>query len=86
MGACSAIEDAAQMVEQLTSDKPLDQAIDAYVDQRRAKTREIEKGGRRRERMMMTANPVISRVRDWVLKRTPEDRLRQVAREMATGE
>jgi hypothetical protein len=35
---------------------------------------------------MMTSSPVIGRVRDWVLERTPEKRLRQVAAEMATGE
>ena len=46
----------------------------------------IEKRGRRNEWMMMTSSPVIGRVRDWVLERTPEKRLRQVAAEMATGE
>jgi FAD-dependent urate hydroxylase len=86
MGACSAIEDAAQLVEQLTSGKSLDDALTAYVESRRAKTYEIEKRGRRNEWMMMTSSPVIGRVRDWVLERTPEKRLRQVAAEMATGE
>jgi 2-polyprenyl-6-methoxyphenol hydroxylase-like FAD-dependent oxidoreductase len=86
MGACSAIEDAAQLVEQLTSNQSLDEALDAYVERRRAKTHEIEKRGRRNEWMMMTRSPVIARVRDWVLERAPEDRLRQIAAEMATGE
>ena len=86
MGACSAIEDAAQLVEQLTSSKPLDEAIASYVERRKAKTFEIEKRGRRNEWMMMTANPVVARVRDWVLERATEDRLRQIAAEMATGE
>jgi hypothetical protein len=36
--------------------------------------------------MMMTRSPVIGRVRDWVLERAPEKRLRQIAAEMATGE
>jgi FAD-dependent urate hydroxylase len=86
MGACSAIEDAAQLVEQLNSSKSLDDALTAYVERRRAKTYEIEKRGRRNEWMMMTRSPVIGRVRDWVLERTPEKGLRQVAAEMATGE
>lgn len=51
-----------------------------------AKTQVIEKRGRRNEWMMMTRSPVIARIRDWVLERSPEDRLRQVAAEMATGE
>jgi FAD-dependent urate hydroxylase len=86
MGACSAIEDAAQLVEQLTSSKPLDEALDSYVERRKAKTFEIEKRGRRNEWMMMTASPVIARVRDWLFERTPEKRLREIAAEMATGE
>jgi FAD-dependent urate hydroxylase len=86
MGACSAIEDAAQLVEQLTSKPSLDEALGAYVERRRAKTQEIEKRGRRNEWMMMTRSPAIARVRDWILERTPEDRLRQIAAEMATGE
>jgi FAD-dependent urate hydroxylase len=86
MGACSAIEDAAQLVEQLMSSKSLEEAIAAYVERRRAKTLEIEKRGRRNEWMMMTTSPVIGRIRDWVLERTPEDRLRRIATEMATGE
>jgi FAD-dependent urate hydroxylase len=86
MGACSAIEDAAQLVEQLTSSKPLEEAITAYVESRRAKTFEIEKRGRRNEWMMMTANPVVGRVRDWLFEHTPEDKLREIATEMATGE
>ena len=86
MGACSAIEDAAQLVEELTSSKPLDEAIASYVERRRAKTFEIEKRGRRNEWMMMTGNPVVARARDWILERAPEDRLRQIAAEMATGE
>jgi len=86
MGACSAIEDAAQLVEQLNSSNSLDDALTAYVERRRAKTYEIEKRGRRNEWMMMTRSPVIGRVRDWVLERTPEKGLRQVAAEMATGE
>ena len=86
MGACSAIEDAAQLVEQLTSSESLEEAIAAYVERRRAKTLEIEKRGRRNEWMMMTGSPVIGRIRDWVLERTPEDRLRRIAAEMATGE
>jgi 2-polyprenyl-6-methoxyphenol hydroxylase-like FAD-dependent oxidoreductase len=86
MGACSTIEDAAQLVEQLTSSKSLEEAIAAYVERRRAKTLEIEKRGRRNEWMMMTTSPVIGRIRDWVLERTPEDRLRRIATEMATGE
>jgi FAD-dependent urate hydroxylase len=86
MGACSAIEDAAQLVEQLTSDKSLDAGLSAYVEHRRAKTYEIEKRGRRNEWMMMTRSPVVRRVRDWVLERTPEKRLQQIATEMATGE
>jgi FAD-dependent urate hydroxylase len=86
MGACSAIEDAAQLVEQLTSTKPLEEALTAYVESRRAKTFEIEKRGRRNEWMMMTANPVVGRVRDWVLEHTPDDKLRGIATEMATGE
>jgi hypothetical protein len=36
--------------------------------------------------MRMIRSPVIARIRDWVLERSPEDRLRQVAAEMATGE
>jgi hypothetical protein len=36
--------------------------------------------------MMMTPSPVLGRVRDWLLERTPEKRLRQIAAEMATGE
>jgi FAD-dependent urate hydroxylase len=86
MGACSAIEDAAQLVEQLTSKPSLDEAIGAYVERRRAKTQEIEKRGRRNEWMMMTRSPALARIRDWILERTPEDRLRQIAAEMATGE
>jgi FAD-dependent urate hydroxylase len=86
MGACSAIEDAAQLVEQLMSSKSLEEAIAAYVERRRAKTLEIEKRGRRNEWMMMTTSPVIGRIRDWVLERTTEDRLRRIATEMATGE
>jgi FAD-dependent urate hydroxylase len=86
MGACSAIEDAAQLVEQLTSKPSLNEAIGAYVERRRAKTHEIEKRGRRNEWMMMTRSPAIARIRDWILERTPEDRLRQIAAEMATGE
>jgi hypothetical protein len=35
---------------------------------------------------MMTANPVVGRVRDWVFEHTPEDKLREIATEMATGE
>jgi FAD-dependent urate hydroxylase len=86
MGACSAIEDAAQLVEQLTSGKPLEDAVTAYAESRRAKTFEIEKRGRRNEWMMMTANPVVGSVRDWVLEHAPEDKLREIATEMATGE
>jgi FAD-dependent urate hydroxylase len=86
MGACSAIEDAAQLVEQLTSGRSLDDALSAYVERRRAKTYAIEKRGRRNEWMMMTPSPVLGRVRDWLLERTPEKRLRQIAAEMATGE
>jgi 2-polyprenyl-6-methoxyphenol hydroxylase-like FAD-dependent oxidoreductase len=86
MGACSAIEDAAQLVEQLTSNKPLDEALDSYVERRKAKTFEIEKRGRRNEWMMMAANPLVASIRDWVLKRTPDKKLREIATEMATGE
>jgi FAD-dependent urate hydroxylase len=86
MGACSAIEDAAQLAEQLTSDKSLDDALSTYVERRRAKTYEIEKRGRRNEWMMMTRSPVVGRIRDWVLEHAPEKRLREVAAEMATGE
>ncbi|MBV9195736.1 MAG: FAD-dependent monooxygenase [Solirubrobacterales bacterium] len=86
MGACSAIEDAAQLVEQLTSDKPLDLALDTYVEQRKTKTLEIEKRGRRNERMMMARNPLVTTIRDWVLQRTPDKKLREIATEMATGE
>jgi FAD-dependent urate hydroxylase len=86
MGACSAIEDAAQLVEQLTSTKPLDEALAGYVERRKGKTFEIEKRGRRNEWMMMTGNPVVARVRDWVFERAPDDKLRQIAAEMATGE
>jgi FAD-dependent urate hydroxylase len=42
MGACSAIEDAAQLVEQLTSGRSLDDALSAYIERRRAKTYAIE--------------------------------------------
>ena len=86
MGACSTIEDAAQLVEQLTSTSSVEDALSAYVESRRAKTFEIEKRGRRNEWMMMTANPVVGRVRDWMLEHAPEDKRREIATEMATGE
>jgi FAD-dependent urate hydroxylase len=86
MGACSAIEDAAQLVEVLGSDGAVDEALDAYVERRLAKTREIEKHGRRNERLMMTSNPLVEHARDWVLERTPVDKLREIAAGMATGE
>ena len=86
MGACSAIEDAAQLVEQLTSSKPLDEALDTYAERREAKTFDIEKRGRRNEWMMMTTNRLVARARDWLFERTPEKKLREIAAEMATGE
>ncbi|MBV9336712.1 MAG: hypothetical protein JO243_12560, partial [Solirubrobacterales bacterium] len=80
------IEDAAQLVEQLTSSKPLDEALDTYAERRKAKTFDIEKRGRRNEWMMMTTNRLVARARDWLFARTPEKKLREIAAEMATGE
>jgi FAD-dependent urate hydroxylase len=86
MGACSAIEDAAQLVELLCADGGVDEALDAYVERRLAKTREIEKHGRWNERLMMTSSPLVEHARDWVLERTPADKLREIAAGMASGE
>jgi FAD-dependent urate hydroxylase len=85
MGACSAIEDAAQLGELLASDA-VDEALDSYVERRLSKTRDIERHGRRNERLMMTSNPLVEHARDWVLERTPPDKLREIAAGMATGE
>jgi hypothetical protein len=35
---------------------------------------------------MMTSNPLVEHARDWVLERTPPDKLREIAAGMATGE
>jgi salicylate hydroxylase len=86
MGACSTIEDAAQLVELIGSSASLDDSLSAYTEKRKAKTRAIEKGGRRNEWMMMTTSPTLAHVRDWLFEHTPDDKLHSLATEMATGE
>lgn len=86
MGACSTIEDAAQLVELIGSSTSVDEALAASTEKRKAKTRAIEKGGRRNEWMMMTTSPTLAHVRDWLFEHTPEDKLHKLAAEMATGE
>lgn len=86
MGACSAIEDAAQIVERLTSSASLEDALTSYAERRRAKTFEIEKRGRRNEWVMMTANPIVGHLRDWLFEHASERKAREIAAGMATGE
>jgi 2-polyprenyl-6-methoxyphenol hydroxylase-like FAD-dependent oxidoreductase len=86
MGACSTIEDAAQLAEALESSPSVEEALDGYAERRKAKTRAIEKRGRVNEVMMLTPSPTLGRLRDWMLEQAGEDRQRKVATEMATGE
>jgi FAD-dependent urate hydroxylase len=86
MGACSAIEDAACLVELLDRSPSVPAALAAFQARREATARRIERTGRRNELMMMPPNVLAYRLRNAFLARTPDRRLLEIAAGMAGGE
>jgi 2-polyprenyl-6-methoxyphenol hydroxylase-like FAD-dependent oxidoreductase len=86
MGACSTIEDVGHLVRLLEESADLPTALAAFQREREGDVTAIEKTGRRNERMMMPANPLLYWARNEVLGHTPDEKLLQIAEEMTTAE
>jgi len=86
MGACSTIEDVADLVGRLESSESIDAALTGFQRDREGDVTRIEKTGRRNERMMMPTNSLLYWVRNEVLGHTPDEKLLEIAEGMTTGE
>jgi 2-polyprenyl-6-methoxyphenol hydroxylase-like FAD-dependent oxidoreductase len=86
MGACSTIEDVAQLTELLASEDDLDSALGAFQEHREGDVTRIEKTGRRNEKMMMPANGLLYWARNELFMHTPDDKLVEIAEGMTSGE
>lgn len=86
MGACMTIEDCRSLIDQLNSDTPLDQALAAYQDQRKAHDEGVVRHSRRMGKLSMLDSPITGWLRDQAFIHMPKDKMRAVAEEMAKGE
>jgi 2-polyprenyl-6-methoxyphenol hydroxylase-like FAD-dependent oxidoreductase len=85
MGACMAIEDAATLAR-LLIDSPWPQALPAYERERKRRAEDVVRHGRRMGHVTQLDSVVAIWLRDQLLAHMPEDKLHDVAREMASGE
>ncbi|MEA2702551.1 MAG: FAD-dependent urate hydroxylase [Actinomycetota bacterium] len=86
MGACMTIQDCDVLVGKLTSDAPLDEALAAYQQDRKAHDEEVVKHSLKMGKMQMMHSPLESWLRDEAFSHAPPDKMRSVAEAMATGE
>jgi FAD-dependent urate hydroxylase len=86
MGACMTIQDCRVLVELITSDTPLDQALTAYQDDRKRRDEATVRHSRRMGKLAMMHSPIVTWLRDEAFSHMPEEKMRAVAAEMASGE
>jgi FAD-dependent urate hydroxylase len=85
MGACMAIEDAATLAG-LLIDSPWPRALPAYERERKRRAEDVVAHGRRMGHVTQLDSVVAIWLRDQLLAHMPEDKVHDVAREMAAGE
>jgi len=86
MGACMTIQDSAVLVERLTSDAPLDDALRAYQEERKARDEGVVKHSRTMGKVSMAHSPIATWLRDQAFTHMPPEKMRAVTEEMAKGE
>jgi FAD-dependent urate hydroxylase len=84
MGACMAIEDAATLVRLLV-DSPWQRALPEYERDRKRKAEDVVEHGRRMGHLTQLDSVVAIWLRDQLFSHMPEDKMHEVAREMAGG-
>jgi 2-polyprenyl-6-methoxyphenol hydroxylase-like FAD-dependent oxidoreductase len=86
MGACMTIEDAVALVGHLTSDASLDDALAAFQAERKERDEAVVKHSRRMATLSQMHSPIATWLRDEAFSHMPEDKMREVAEEMARGD
>jgi FAD-dependent urate hydroxylase len=86
MGACMTIQDSVALVAELTSDAPLDDALQAYQEGRKARDEQVVRKSRRMGSVSMMHSPIVGWLRDQAFMHMPADKMQEVTEEMARGE
>lgn len=84
MGACMAIEDAVALAR-LLRERPREEALSAYVAERKQRAEDVVRHGRRMGHVSQLESSVAIWLRDQLMSHVPEDKLDDIAREMASG-
>ena len=86
MGACMTIQDTDVLIGKLTSDAPLDEALVAYQEERKARDEATVKEARKMGKLQMMHSPLATWLRDEAFSHAPPDKMKTVAEAMATGD
>jgi FAD-dependent urate hydroxylase len=86
MGACMTIQDSVALVGELISDAPLDDALQAYQENRKSRDEEVVRKSRKMGHLSMMHSPIASWLRDQAFIHMPPDKMREVSEEMARGD
>ena len=86
MGANMAIEDASVLVEALTENHRVSDALSIFEDSRKKRTEDVVIKGRRMSRLTQLHSPFAAWLRDQAFLHMPAEDTERVTREMASGE
>ena len=86
MGVCMTIQDTDVLIGKLTSDAPLDEALVAYQEERKARDEATVKEARKMGKLQMMHSPITTWLRDEAFSHAPPDKMKTVADEIAKGE
>jgi 2-polyprenyl-6-methoxyphenol hydroxylase-like FAD-dependent oxidoreductase len=86
MGACMTIDDSRVLVERLTSDAPLGEALEGYQEDRKRRDEGVVRESRRMGKLSMLHSPILGWLRDEAFSHMPTDKMQAVTEEMAKGE
>lgn len=86
MGACMTIQDSVSLVEHLGSDASVEDALTAFVTERKQRDEGVVRESRRMGHLSQMHSPIATWLRDEAFSHMPEDKTRQVAEQLAAGE
>jgi FAD-dependent urate hydroxylase len=86
MGACMTIQDSVSLVEHLGSDASLLDALAAFVAERKQRDEAVVRESRRMCHVSQMHSPIATWLRDEAFSHMPEDKMRQIAHQIAGGE
>jgi FAD-dependent urate hydroxylase len=86
MGACMTIEDSVLLVDRLSSGASIDDALAVFVAERKQRDEAVVRKSRRMGHLSQMHSPIATWLRDEAFSHMPEDKSRQVAEQLASGE